>query len=142
MTDRLPQNPDDLAETDRSLILRYEGEDDQSFFVSSLHAPILSVPKNRSVPKPFRDRPSKPLTPVFRLLVLAFIGLAPAGLGALVLAPLAALWALVMLVTRPLIRADLIRVIVVWGIAALLVGIAFPMSTQILAHFLIRGRFP
>jgi hypothetical protein len=142
MQNGLPQNPIELQKTPQTLILKYEGEDDQSFFVSGLHAERISVPKNRSIPKPFRDRSPQPLTPAFRLLAWAFVGLAPAGLGALVLAPLAALWALVVLITRPLPLGDRVRVMVVCMIAALLVGIAFPMSVQVLAHFHIRGRFP
>jgi len=124
-----PINPD------RTLILRYEGEDDQSFLVSGLNGAHLSAPKNRSVPKRFLDQPSQPLTPAFRLLALAFLGLAPAGLGTLVLAPLAALWALAMLTTRSLSRSDIIRVIVVWGIAAGLLGIAIPVSALLMARF-------
>ncbi len=65
----------------------------------------LTIPKNRSIPKPFVDKPPQPLTPAFRLLAWAFVGLAPAGLGTLVLAPGRVLWALAMLLTRPLIRA-------------------------------------
>jgi hypothetical protein len=134
MPHALPQNIDDLLKPDRTLILRYEGEDDQSFFVSSANGERLIVPKNRRIPKPFLDQPPQPLTPAFRLLVAAFIGLAPAGLGTLVLAPLAALWALAMLITRPLARDDRMRVIVVWGISAGLLGLAIPMSALFLAR--------
>jgi hypothetical protein len=126
----------------QAFILKYEGEDDQSFFVSSGNSAPLSIPKNRAIPKPFRDRPPQPLTPAFHLLAWAFVGLAPAGLGALVLAPLAALWALVMVLTRPLFRADRVRVIIVWGFAALLLGIAIPISAPVLAHFNLKGFFP
>jgi hypothetical protein len=142
MPNDFPQSFDDPIEPNQTLILKYEGEDDQSFFVSNSNLTRLAIPKNRSVPKPFRDHPPQPLTPAFHLLALAFLGLAPAGLGALVLAPIAALWALAMAVTRPLTRADRARVIVVLGIAALLLGIAIPLSAVVLAHFNIRGRFP
>ena len=138
----LPQNPDDLLKSERTLILTYMGEDDQVFLVSDSNGESLTFPKNRNVPQPHVDKPPQPLIPAFRLLALAFVGLAPAGLGALVFAPLAALWALLVLITRPSTRSDTIRVMVVWGIAALLVGIALPMSAQVLAHFNIKGRFP
>lgn len=134
MAHALPQNIDDLLKPDRTLILRYESEDDQSFFVSDADGVCLTVPKNRNVPKPFLDQPPHPLTPAFRLLAAAFVGLAPAGLGTLVLAPLAALWALAMLITRPLTRDDRKRVIAVWGIAAGLLGLAIPMSALFLAR--------
>jgi hypothetical protein len=134
MPHALAQNIDDLLKPDRTIILRYEGEDDQSFLVSGTNGARLTVPKNRNVPKPFLDQPPQPLTPAFRLLAAAFVGLAPAGLGTLVLAPLAALWALAMLITRSLTRGDRIRVIAVWGIAAGLLGIAIPMSALFLAR--------
>jgi hypothetical protein len=94
----------------------------------------LTVPKNRAIPKPFIDQPSQPLTPAFHLLAAAFVGLAPAGLGTLVLAPLAALWALAMLITRPLTRDDRVRVLAVWGVSAGLLGLAIPMSALFLAR--------
>jgi hypothetical protein len=136
MPHALAQNIDDLLKPDRTLILRYEGEDDQSFLVSGTNGARLTVPKNRNVPKPFLDQMPQPLTPAFRLLAAAFVGLAPAGLGTLVLVPLAALWALAMLITRSLTRGDRIRVIAVWGIAAGLLGIAIPMSALFLARLL------
>lgn len=128
--DGLSQKVGDLSKPDRELILRYEGEDDRSYFVSDAGGTRLTVPKNRSVPKPFIDQ--QPLTPAIRLLGWAFVGLAPAGLGTLVLAPLAALWALAVLVARPLNRGDRIRVIAVWGIAAGLLGLAIPVSRMFL----------
>jgi hypothetical protein len=133
---------DNPLKPDQTTSLKYEGEDDQSFFASRANSAHLTIPKNRSIPSPFVDQPAHPLTPAFRLLAWAFVGLAPAGLGTLVLAPAAGLWALAMILTRPLIRADLKRVFVVWGIATLLLGIAIPMSMLVLAHFHFRGRFP
>lgn len=135
-------NNNDALRPNPPVILQYEGEDDQSFFVSGLNTKRLAVPKNRSIPRPFRDQPPQPLTPAFHLLVLAFVGLAPAGLGTLVLAPLAALWALAVVITRPLTRADHIRIIIILGIAALLFGIAIPLSAQVLTHINVDGRFP
>jgi hypothetical protein len=110
------------------LILRFESEDDQSLFVSLPDGEQLALPKNRAVPRLLLLKRANPLTPAFHLLGLAFVGLAPAGLGTLFLAPLAALWALIMLITRPLAPADRKRVVVVGGIAAMLLGIAIPLS--------------
>ncbi len=115
-------------------IFRYEGEDEQSFVVSRPDGTRLAVPKNRSVPKPFVDKPPQPLTPVFRLLVAALIGLAPAGLGTIVLAPLAVLWALAIFFTRPLNPSDRKRVVVVCGIAAVLLALAIPLSELFLTR--------
>jgi len=134
MQNALPQNMDNLLTSDRSLSLRYEGEDDQSYIVSRTNGARLTIPKNRSVPKPFVDKPPQPLSPAFRLLVAAFIGLAPAGLGTIVLAPLAVLWSLAMLLTRPLNRSDRKRLVVVCVIAAVLLAIAIPLSELFLTR--------
>jgi hypothetical protein len=113
------------------MILRYEGEDDQSFFVTDAKGDRLSIPKNRSVPQPFPDK-SSPLAPVFRLLLWSFVGLAPAGLGALILSPLAAIWAIGLLLTRPLNQGDRLRAGIALGLAAVLFGIAVPISLFLL----------
>jgi hypothetical protein len=134
MPNALPQNVDNLLTSNRSLILRYEGEDDQSYIVSRTNGARLTIPKNRSVPKPFVDKPPQPLTPAFRLLVAAFLGLAPAGLGTIVLAPLAVLWSLAVLLTRPLNQNDRKRVVAVCAIAAVLLALAIPLSELFLAR--------
>jgi hypothetical protein len=133
MPNSLPEKNDNFLNQDKTLILMYSAEDDHSLFVSCHDGTLLTVPKNRNIPQPFPDQPTQPLTPVFRLLALAFVGLAPAGLGALVLAPLAGLWALVILITRPLSPGDQKRVMIVCGIAVILLGIAIPISKLFLA---------
>ena len=134
MSNVLPQNRADLVEPCKTLILRYAAENDEFFLVSDPNGVRMAVPKNRSVPEPFPDKPLKPLTPAFRLLALAFLGLAPAGLGTLILAPLAALWALVVLITRSLSPGDQSRVAIVWGLTIVLLGIAIPMSSLFFSH--------
>jgi hypothetical protein len=133
MPTTLSQNNIDLVIPDHRLILKYEGENDLAFLVSDCNRLQLSVPKNRCVPKPLFDRSAQPLKPVFRLLALAFLGLAPAGLGTLALAPLAALWALALALSRPLSRENAIRVVVVWVLAAGLLAIAIPLCELFLA---------
>jgi len=142
MAQDLLWNIDAKLESDRSLILKYEGEDDHSFFVSGHNAAILTVPKNRNTPTLFQDHSLLPLTPSINLLVWAFVGLAPAGLGTIVLAPLAALSATVMAITHPLSRNDRKRVVVICGISVLLFAIAIPISAAVFAHFTIKGLFP
>ena len=114
--------------------LKYESEDDSAYIVSDESGAKLVVPKNRSVPRPLIDQPPQPLTPAFRMLVAAFVGLAPAGLGTIVLAPLAVLWSLAVLLTRPLEPADRKRLVVVCGIAALLLAVAIPLSALFFAR--------
>jgi hypothetical protein len=134
MPDAVRQNTDNFLKNDRSIILRYEGEDDRSYIVTRPDGTRLIFPKNRSVPKPFVDNPPQPLTPAFRLLVAAFLGLAPAGLGTIVLAPLAVLWSLAMIFTRPLNRSDRKRVVAICAIAAVLLALAIPLSELFLAR--------
>jgi hypothetical protein len=119
---------------DHRLILKYEGEDDLSFQVSGGNQDCLSVPKNRQVPNTQPDRTAHAFKPVFRLIALAFLGLAPAGLGTLVLAPLAALWALTLAISHPLSRENTIRVVIVWVLAAGLLALAIPLSKLFLAR--------
>jgi hypothetical protein len=135
MADALPPNIDGCIKTDEAPGIRYLSEDDQSYFVSGNNGPRLTVPKRRAVPGAAIGRSSSPMAPVFRLLLAGFLGLAPAGLGALVLAPLAALWALAIFFTRRLERADRIRLMAVLGMAAGLLAIAIPMSLLFLARF-------
>jgi hypothetical protein len=135
-------NIETKLKTGQSLILKYEGEDDQSFFVSGHDAARMSVSKNRNVPKAFRDKSLQPLTPSIRLLAWAFVGLAPAGLGTIILAPLAALSATLIAIAHPLARIDRKRVIVIWGISILLLAIAIPISVTIFAHFIVIGSHP
>ena len=134
MSKPLTMNCGKPIEQNQPLILNYESEDDLYYSVAGLDGIYSRIPKNRAVPVPFLDHLSQPLTPAFRLLVLAFLGLAPAGLGTLVLAPLAALWALVILATRPLTRGDTIRVMIILGIVAGLLALAIPLSRLFLAR--------
>jgi hypothetical protein len=134
MAESKRKNSTPLGQPAGSLILKYEGEDDQAYFVSEPDGTRRTFPKNRSVPKPFVDKPAQPLTPAFRLLVAAFVGLAPAGLGTIVLAPLAVLWSAVVFFTRPLTPTDRKRVLVVCGAAAALLVVAIPLSALFLAR--------
>jgi hypothetical protein len=120
--------------SEKSLILRYKGEDDTSFFVTSLNGFSIQIPKNRNAQNPVTDQSDRILIPAFRLLLLAFFGLAPAGLGTIVLAPLAALWALVIWVTQPLSHTGTLRVMLICGLAATLLSVAVPLSKLFLAH--------
>ncbi len=134
MADSTLKNTTGPGKTAGSIILKYEDEDDRAYFVSEPDGTRRTFPKNRSVPKPFVDKPAQPLTPAFRMLVAAFIGLAPAGLGTIVLAPLAVLWSAVVFFTRPLTPADRKRVLVVCGVAAALLAVAIPLSALFMAR--------
>jgi len=134
MQNEVPRNVRIIPTASLPVFIKYEGEDDLAYTVSDGSAARFVVPKNRSVPKPFVDKPPQPLTPAFRLLVAAFVGLAPAGLGTIVLAPLAVLWSIAVLLTRPLNRSDRKRVLVVCAIAAVLLALAIPLSELFFAR--------
>ena len=134
MLNTLSQTNFEVILPDHRLILKYEGEDELAFQVSGDNWDCLSVPKNRQVPNTLPDRTAHAFKPVFRLIALAFLGLAPAGLGTLFLAPLAAVWALTLAVSQPLSRENTIRVVVTWVLAAGLLAIAIPLSKLFLAR--------
>jgi hypothetical protein len=135
MRETMAKNPNSPIKPDRASGLRYESEDEGTYIVSDDSGARLRVPKKRGVSESALDRSSSPITPVSRLLLAAFFGLAPAGLGTLVMAPPAMVWALALFFTRPLSRADRVRVMVVCGIAAVLLGIAIPASRLFLDRF-------
>jgi hypothetical protein len=139
MSGTIGQNAGPLIKPNQALLLKYVGEDDQSYFVSDPDGARLTVPKNRGVPKPFIDKPTHPLTQAFRLLAAAFVGLAPAGLGTIVLAPLAVLWALAVFFTRRLSPTDRKRAFVVCVVAAALLALAIPLSELFLARLTQSG---
>lgn len=74
--------------------LAYEGEDDALYRIVTADNVRVAVPKRRTPPAPFPPLERRPLDRAWRYLGLALVGLLPAGLGAVVLAPLALLAAL------------------------------------------------
>ncbi len=107
-----------------AIYLTYQGEDDQFYSLLDGNGKPVRIPKNRSIPESFRQVQTRPLAPVFRVLAIAILGLAPAGLGTLFIVPLAVLWTLGVILTRSLNRADRIRAAVVVGISISLLGLA------------------
>lgn len=70
--------------------LAYGSEDEHLYFVRTADGLPLAVPKQRAAPTPYPPPQPSPLQPAVRRLRWALLGLLPAGLGALVCAPLAA----------------------------------------------------
>ncbi len=104
--------------------LTYQGEDDEYYFLADSKGKPLRIQKNRAVPESFQQVQTRPLAPVFRALAIAVLGLAPAGLGTLLVVPLAVLWTVGVILTRSLNRADRIRAAIVVGISFGLLGFA------------------
>ena len=114
--------------------LIYQRENDQVYVLSDGSETHLVVPKNRTMPASFFYSQARPLTPAFRLLGLAVLGLAPAGLGTLLLAPLAVLWTVYVAFTQPMKRADRIRAAIIMVLSIGLLGLAVPLSLLFLAR--------
>jgi len=128
------QSNDDprILPPDQMVGLKYKGEDHRAYFLVDRQESDVIVLKNRRALHAPRAASSNPLGPAFQLLAVAFIGLAPAGLGTLIFAPLALGWTVAAALRRPPDRADRIRIAVVWGIAAGLLSLAIPMSLRFL----------
>jgi hypothetical protein len=113
--------------------LTYRGEDKYFYFVTDRAGTRLRLAKNRSAVDISDQTPASEFDPVFQVLLLGFVGLAPAGLGAIVLVPLALLWTIGLAIRRPLTAAGRIRMAVVWGIGTVLLALAVPMSLHFLS---------
>jgi hypothetical protein len=112
--------------------LTYQREDDQVYVLKDADGLPLLLQKNRAMPDSFSPSRPRSLSGAFRLLALAVLGLAPAGLGSLVFAPLAMLWTLYICLTHPMDRSDRIRAAIIMGISAGLLGLAIPLSLFLL----------
>ena len=82
------------AELEADPFLDYDGETDHLYRVRTGDDTPVTVPKQRRPPEPFPPPAPGPLRPAWRWLRLALVGLLPAGLGAVLLAPVAAVAAL------------------------------------------------
>ena len=61
MLHTIHQKIDNLFSPGDTLFIKYEGEDDRDYLVSSRSGRRVSVPKKRSVPAPFIDPAAQPL---------------------------------------------------------------------------------
>ncbi|MCI0398833.1 MAG: hypothetical protein L0322_28425 [Chloroflexi bacterium] len=114
--------------------LAYQGETDQLYRVwSSLNLELI-VPKDRAAVEPYPPPETKPLTPVFTFLRWTAVGLIPAGLGALFLAPATAVCALLVYYHYRLNPADQTRIVVVLFWAAVLWMAAVFLSLLFVIH--------
>jgi hypothetical protein len=125
MRDMLHQEP----------FLAYIGETDDLYKVKSGLELYLNVPKSRAVPEPYPAPKSDALHFTMRLLLWSAIGFLLGGVGAILLAPLAALSAIVLL-TRPLSYRDHGRAMIALISAGLLWLAAIPFSLLFILHII------
>lgn len=110
---------------DQDPFLAYEDETEAAYRVHNHAKEALIVPKERAVPEPFPVHRPPLIRKAYRFLLLAAVGLVLSGLGAIIFAPAAGLYALRSF-AEPLQRADQVRGGVIFGlsVAVFLVGAA------------------
>jgi hypothetical protein len=113
--------------------LGYLGETDDMYRVKSGLEIYLNIPKSRAVFEPYPAKKPDVLHSTQRLLLFSAIGLLLGGIGAILLAPLAALNAMLLL-TRPLSHHDQGRALVAMIAAGLIWLAAFPISWLFILH--------
>ncbi len=113
--------------------LAYVSESSATYYIGTNTGLVLTVPKKHAVIEPYPPREPSPLRPAYRRLSLALFGLAFAGLGTLLFAPLTIMSAL-QAGKRARTRADRIRALIVVGTALLLIGLAIPLTVIFLMH--------
>ena len=111
--------------------LAYVHETPEFYQVRSGRELLINIPKNRNFETPFLKRGAGISRPAFYWLTLATLGLACGGVGALVLAPLAAFQAL-HLQSPQLIRSDRVRLWVAFALAVIVWLVSIPISFLLL----------
>ncbi len=124
----------DLLEQDP--FLAYLEETEHFYRVRNNGELILTIAKDRAIPERFPSRKSPAVRPNPRLMSLAIIGLIPAGLGALVFAPMLGYQAAQAL-SQSSSQADRVRARVSLIIASLVFGLGLGLSYLFWIH--LRG---
>lgn len=114
--------------------LAYQDESDRLYYVRTANDLSAVVPKGRAVPLPYPPPETSPAQAATRWLGCAILGLLPAGLGALVCAPLAIRAALRAL-RQPLTTKERTRSQIVLGAASLLLILSAALALLFLLHF-------
>ncbi len=113
--------------------LAYVSESSATYYIGTNTGLVLTIPKQHAVIEPYPPREPSPLRQAYRRLSLALFGLAVAGLGTLLFAPLTIMSA-IQAGKRARTKADLIRALIVIGTALLLIGLAIPLTVIFLMH--------
>lgn len=114
--------------------LAYVHETEELYQVRSGRDLLINVPKNRAFEKPYLQKDPSPLKPAYRWLNLSFLALLLGGVGAVLFAPIAAFQVL-RLQSRPLYRADRVRLLVIMILALLVWVVSIPISWLLLIRF-------
>lgn len=137
-------NPDHPAARAESYHLRWEmlkkepflaylSETDDLYYVRNYAYASLPVPKDRNVPEVYPPKQPSPLLPAYNYLWLAILGMAFAGIGTLVFAPLAMLKA-IRINRRELTRPDRVRMRVIFLVSFLMLIPALVLFSIFITH--------
>lgn len=113
--------------------LAYERESHRLYYIRTAGDLAVTVPKQRAVPAPYPPPEPSPLQPATRWLGWALLGLLPAGLGAVVCAPLA-IRAALRTRRHALPAKERLRSQIVLGAASLLFVLGLALALLFLLH--------
>ncbi len=113
--------------------LSYRGETEGFYQLQALKDFQFTHPKDRAAAEPFPPAAPPATRPAYRWLWLAVLGMLPAGLGALICAPVA-MFSAVRLLRRPLSLADRRRAGLVLVSAAALWLVALGLGVLLVVH--------
>ncbi len=115
--------------------LAYMNENGELYFVRNEEYESLAVPKDRSIPEIYPPQRPEALSKAYRRLGWAVLGLALAGLGTLVFAPLALRMAVTTL-HQPVDKPDRVRARLVIWLSILLFAVSLSLGWLVVIHFL------
>jgi hypothetical protein len=121
------------AQLDEDAFLAYQRENAEFYYLRTGDNIPVTIPKGRAVSLPYPPAAPSPLQPAFRRLRWALLGLLPAGIGAVIFAPLAARAAFLAR-QRPLSAADRVRSRVVLLASLLLFVIGLALLLVLFLH--------
>jgi hypothetical protein len=114
--------------------LAYVHETEEFYQVRSGRDLLINIPKNRTFETPYLKKAPGLAKPAFRWLSLALLALFLGGVGAVLLAPVAAFQALRLQASSPA-RGDRIRLWIVLILSMIIWLIAIPISWLLLIRF-------
>lgn len=114
--------------------IAYVHETEELYQVRSGLDLLINVPKNRSFEQPYLQKKPSPMKPAYTWLYLSLLALLLGGVGAVLLAPITAFQVL-RLQSRPLYRADRVRLTIIMVLALLVWILSIPISWLLLIRF-------
>lgn len=123
-----------MSQLNQDPFLAYLDETGQVYFVRNTGYQTLAVPKDRGTPETYPSERPEALAKAYRRLGWAVLGLAPAGLGALVFAPLAFFQA-VSALGQPIQKPDRVRAWLAAWLSILLFAVSLALALLLLIHF-------